>query len=614
MNIKKSYIALSILVFIYLIFRAIYVPLAHDELATFYYYIQPFQFNPFTNAHGDANNHILNSIFSGISFKLFGFSSLSIRLVNLLTFIPFAIFVYKIGEFLNNNITKAMFYLGMLLTVNFIQFFAMSRGYGISMAFLIVAFYYTLKLYKEASWLKVALAFFSLLVALFANLSVMYLVLITICIIGLTILLNLKQYLANKYHLALVILSFVGVVIGLKVAIDISFFLKENGLLYYGTLDGFWVLTITSMLDLLFENKELFIQVILGISIVFLLVVYGVNLWKDKLKVLTDSRYMFFFMLVGVVCAIQIAALFLHNNYPEDRVALYLLPLFMAALSFGVDGLKQANISRLALLPIALIVGHFFFGANMDRISIWPQDSMPDRYYEIVKNYDNKTKYPSNVAGYALRGFTYTNKVYRDGGNENMIQLWTSESFDSLRNLVVKNHPAIYADFLISDRNDIKAIGHLYDSIDYDPICKHLLLKRKQPVKKEFFIKKESLTSHGVTKNEYVELIRQEYDSLGVEGLLVGLDLKITSTQLPFKGRVVADITNKTTGERIQYDYFALDWLRYSWKKKDRLVKSFYLYNLPQLDNVEVLIYIWNLDKKPVEVIEGELEIFKVKM
>lgn len=612
MNIKRSYILLSILVFVYLILRAIYVPLAHDELATFYYYIQPFQFNPYTDAHGDANNHILNSILSGISFKIFGFSPLTLRLANLLTFIPFAVYTYKIGTLLKQNRTKVMFYVGMLFTVNFIQFFAMTRGYGISMAFLIVAFYYTLILYKEASWIKVALAFFSLLVALFANLSVMYLVLITICFICLTILLNLRQYLVNKYKFILVVLSFIGLVIGLKVGIDIAFFLKENGLLYYGTLDGFWSLTMVSMLDLLFENKGVVIQVVLGVSILILFVVYGFNFWRDKLKVFTDRRYMFFFILIGVFLAIQIAALFLHNNYPEDRVALYLLPLFVAALCFGVDELKQTNVSSLALFPLVLLPIHFMFGANMNRISIWPKDSMPDRYYETIKNYDNGTKYPANVAAYGLRVFTYTNKVYRDGGINNVVQTWNVDSFDSLRNLVVKNHPGIYADFLISNREDIKAINHLYDSIDYDPICKHLLLKRKEPAKKEFFIKKDNLTSHGVTENEYVELIRQEFDSLGVEGLLVGVDLKLDAKKNPFKARVVADITNKTTGERIQYDYFSLDWLRYSWSKEDKLVKSFYLYNLPQWDNVEVLVYLWNLDKEPCEIIDGELELFKI--
>lgn len=614
MKIKVGYIALSILVFVYLILRAIYVPLAHDELATFYYYIQTFQYNPFTDGHADANNHILNSILSAINFKLFGFSPLVLRLANLMAFIPFAIYVYKIGTLLKQNLTKVMFFAGMLLTVNFIQFFAMSRGYGISMAFLVVSFYYTLKLYKEASGVKIALAFISLLIALFANLSVMYLVLINVAFIGLTVLINFRQYLVNRYNLLLLVVSFLGLIYSLKIAIDISFFFKENGLLYYGTLEGFWALTIKSMLDLLFEDKGVVIQIITGVSIAILFVVYAINFLKDKLKSVLDYRYMFFFMLVGVVLAIQVAAIFLKNNYPEDRVALYLLPLFVGALSFGADMMKPTIINKLALLPLLLLPVHFVVGANLNRISIWPQDSMPDRYFETVKEYDNNSKYPTNVAGYALRGFTYTNKVYRDGGNENMIQLWTSESFDSSRNLVVKNHPGIYANFLISDRKDIKAISHLYDSIDYDPICKHLLLQRKEPVEKEFFFKKDSLSSYGVTQNEYVELIRQEFDSLGVEGLLLGLDLKLSHPEAPFKARLVADITNKTTGERILYDYFALDWLKYKWTAEDNLIKSMYLYNLPKWDKVEVLVYIWNLDKKQCQLIDGELELYKVKL
>jgi hypothetical protein len=482
------------------------------------------------------------------------------------------------------------------------------------MAFLIASFYYILCLYKQASWIKVFLALLSLLLATFSNLSVMYLVLISVCFVVLTVMLNYKKYMHNRSGLGmvLVLLSFLGMAFGLKLAIDISFFLKENGLLYYGTLDGFWTLTITSMLDLLFETKGMVVQVILGVSLVILFIVYGVNFMKDKFKVIVDRKYMFFFMLIGVFLAIQIAAIFLKNNYPEDRVALYLLPLFVASLSFGVDTLKEVKWAKWALLPLVLLPLHFIVGANFNRISIWPQDSMPERYYETIKKYDNGSKYPTNIAGYHLREFTYTNKVYRDGGEGNMIQVWTKDSFDSLRNLVVKNHPGLYADFLISDKKDIKAIEHLYDSIDYEEVCGHLLLQRKHPVNKEFFMSKKEVKTSGINNNEYFDLIRTEVDSIGVEGLLIGLDLKIDAKTGPFKARIVADITNKITGERIQYDYFSLDWLKYAWKEDDKFTKSFYLYNLPKWDKVEILVYLWNLDKMTYEIIDGEVEVFKI--
>jgi hypothetical protein len=42
------------------IIRCITVPFAHDEVATFYYYIQSESFLPFLS-HVDANGHFLNS-------------------------------------------------------------------------------------------------------------------------------------------------------------------------------------------------------------------------------------------------------------------------------------------------------------------------------------------------------------------------------------------------------------------------------------------------------------------------------------------------------------------------------------------------------------------------
>ena len=63
-------IGLFTFLYTYLIIRCIYVPVLHDELATFFYYIQPDNYMP-PKAHWDANNHILNSMLSNWSYHLF---------------------------------------------------------------------------------------------------------------------------------------------------------------------------------------------------------------------------------------------------------------------------------------------------------------------------------------------------------------------------------------------------------------------------------------------------------------------------------------------------------------------------------------------------------------
>ena len=135
---KDGLIAIFIfsLVFIYLAIRAFMVPLVHDEVATFFHYIQKGEFLP-PLAHWDANNHILNSILSYFSYLLFGSSELSLRLSNLIFFPVFFFFVYRISNLLRNSILKWAFFITFVFAHNFIEYFALSRGYGMSMALLL---------------------------------------------------------------------------------------------------------------------------------------------------------------------------------------------------------------------------------------------------------------------------------------------------------------------------------------------------------------------------------------------------------------------------------------------------------------------------------------------
>jgi len=82
---KKIAIGLFLILWTYLFLRAINVPLLHDEIATFFYYVQSDNYMP-PNAPWDTNNHVLNSMMTNWSYHLFGQSPLALRLPNVLSF------------------------------------------------------------------------------------------------------------------------------------------------------------------------------------------------------------------------------------------------------------------------------------------------------------------------------------------------------------------------------------------------------------------------------------------------------------------------------------------------------------------------------------------------
>src|SRR6185437_3348174 len=91
-----------------------------------------------------ATNHFLNSFLAWICFRLFGGGALSLRLPNLLALLILILAVYRLTKKLTQTSAKLILVSGLLLSFNWLSFFNMCRGYGISMSFAALAFSYTL--------------------------------------------------------------------------------------------------------------------------------------------------------------------------------------------------------------------------------------------------------------------------------------------------------------------------------------------------------------------------------------------------------------------------------------------------------------------------------------
>ncbi|MCC6691482.1 MAG: hypothetical protein IT235_08110, partial [Bacteroidia bacterium] len=169
---KKIVGVLGCVLMVYLIIRAYSIPLVHDESATFFFYVHNGKFLPQENGF-DANNHFLNSVLSFCFYKLFGSSELSLRLASLIFFPVFVFYWFKFSQLIADTFLRWVFILTGLFTHNFIEFFALSRGYGMSMAILIAALWYFIIAFKEERRIFLLYGILLLLLALYANLALL---------------------------------------------------------------------------------------------------------------------------------------------------------------------------------------------------------------------------------------------------------------------------------------------------------------------------------------------------------------------------------------------------------------------------------------------------------
>lgn len=106
---------------VYLIIRAVYVPFTHDEASTFFRYVQPGKLIPGI-AREDANNHFLNTVLTWVSWKIFGNAKWTLRLPNLLFAPVYFYFLYRIGVLLKDKILRYGFWITLLFSLYFIEF------------------------------------------------------------------------------------------------------------------------------------------------------------------------------------------------------------------------------------------------------------------------------------------------------------------------------------------------------------------------------------------------------------------------------------------------------------------------------------------------------------
>jgi hypothetical protein len=497
------------------------------------------------------------------------------------------------------------FIISLCFSHNFIEFFALDRGYGMSMALLMASIYFLMKILKNDRLSDYIALMISLALALFSNLTLIISSSIMLSILLFNLLFKFRSYSKKKLFRTILILVFGGLT-PIIAATKLLLILKAKGLLYYGTLDGFWDLTVVSLSKFISSSDSLIFPIaILFYSLILLvLIVKNVSSIKE-IKNLIVAPFIFPILLVGNILAVIFLAMVFSINYPEDRTGLYFIPYFIASLFFMMDQMNpdfKKRLGLLLLLPIFFFPIHFLYSINISHSSLWITEHIPDSFFEKVRDDSIKENKQFTIGGYAMRTLCWSYRNFREGGDLNHIQS--------------SHYPEYLSDFQIVDDKYLSTFLPLYTIEDYDPISGLSLLKRNERVKTNLLYHFEK-SSEGERSSEFFNLYRGDIDSLKGESLLINLQMKVLSDQIPLKAWLVVEV-DKQNNEKVSYEFVALDWKKSSWKGSSiNLNSSLFVFDLPP-DSKIIKIYFWNPDKVAyiLDDIQGDINkviIAKVK-
>ncbi len=360
------YLFLSSMLFIYLLVRAHYVPFTHDEASTFFRYVQISNLMPEFSREA-LNNHFVNTILTYVSYLLFGSSKIALRLPNLLIAVLYMVFLYKIAQFLSNSNYRWGFIIVMLFTHFFVEFFAVSRGYGMSMAFFMTAFYFLIKAIKSnklENHVYVSL-FSSLMIAANMNMVIPSIAIVLFQI--LQIFYQRKNILSRQIWMIPVFLfiSFITIAatflyLNKLKQFDAFYLVSENV--------GFFKSTVVTLLSMLTGAYNIFGLVVIIMLSTLVIIITIRQIFKLRLKFLFSVNSAFVFVLLTSLTGIFLVVKLFDVNFPEDRVVMYLFPLFIGSLFFVLDSLVGNKYRFLYQFLIPLLFFPIYFRRICSRL------------------------------------------------------------------------------------------------------------------------------------------------------------------------------------------------------------------------------------------------------
>lgn len=596
-----SFWIVSAIAFVVIAIRSATVPFHHDEVATFYFYIQTGDYLPFM-AHVDANNHVLNSTLSFICFKLFGDSPFSLRLPNTLSFLLLVAGTWRIQKELKSPLAKVLLIGGMLLTFHFHTFFSTCRGYGLSMALLVLATSYFLSYLKNISFTNFVFFVLSFQLAISANLILIMVILPLLLVIAISQIIN-KQL---KWKVVTIHLLNLGL---LLYWIKFSFFLQDSNALYYGEGTSYYKTTYLSLTRLLSGYTESWIALTGTVVLISSLIATAFICVKEKFtlkSLLQNNTVVLFFILSSLIIGFYTLKKLMGVNYPEDRTGLFFYVFYVLAIVALCDYLPDMINNKLFGMIIILAFGtHYAMALNFRKHSLTNYETIPQSFYDYLVQEQKQRKERITIAGHRVRELFYAFYNYRNDGYLNLM-----DDSDFLH---------MNADYALALKNEKGYYQLFYDEVMTEPDWDFVLLKRKYPIMRKLVMNIPlNIKAQGTNEFYDIWMLRRDTIIESQKPIMAEFDFKVINKDIPNRAWISLQLDTSESAH-YYYKHMTLSALHYKWDENKIYTYSLctgpirkklsyfgtYIYN-PNLQNIDIEIKalrFYELHGKGVDVV-----------
>ncbi len=565
-------LGLFLLIWVYIMVKAHTVFYIHDEIVTKWAYM--INWNPFPyQGYVDANNHFLNSLFGGFFVRLFQDDAIGIiRLANILAFGLYGFSIWAFKRFFRQ---KGAFYLWVVFfafTPFILDFFALARGYGLSLALLTFALLQNALFFENNKTQHFLGCILAWLLAVYANMTLMPFALAGI--------LYCSVYLWKIHSGKWIVVSGIAL-IPLGYLVQYAFHLKSIGKLYLGSGEGFFKNTIHPITEPIWSMKNPYFDGLLVVGFLFILISFVRMLFKHK-NLFSIKGIFPLFLILGLANIFGQHFL-LDVNYPYHRAALYLVVFFLGAFPFALDfwGLKKPVI-LLIILHLTALGCQLSFDRTM---------AYPDEHFDQAL----VTKMPENVKG--IPPATGGPKTRTDNELTRKMDL-PLNAFQEL-----EKPTDTLVDYLLTKGKVRATISKLYKPVHNDEISDFTLHKRHDFLPRQ---KVDSLSRPIKGVQPYFDLYRDTLD----HPLYIRCSGEIGKVDF-FKEVILVFAVKSLENEATHY-YEAIPLIKSRPVKDGRITFDVTLTIPEYMDNDKVKVYLWY---KNDQKLNGavDLDVYKLR-
>lgn len=366
----KYFLGVGILVFFLVIREAVLLPLTHDEYATIMVSYQSI-FDIISYRDPVPNNHILNTLLLKFNIVVFGDNIFSNRIHNVLSFIPFFIFSVLIAKRITKVFLLQLVLISFLVLQPFLlDFFAVTRGYGLSISFQIVSIYFAI-LYIQDS--KSSDLFYSVLfgaIGVYSNFTLLnYFLPLNGLLFYYSFLKNYKLHF-KKFKIEFLMAFIITFILGALSFLPFSKMISTNQFVFWSS-NNFFKDTIVTLFDSLRIGVTYFKWNGVVYALVFLGLIFSLFLMVLVLsnkKIFKDDLFRFsFFLLFLVIIYNNLQFYVAKVPFLNSRTALFFVPLVALFVFSQINVLYTHSKKYGTAISIVLILfctQHFARGYN----------------------------------------------------------------------------------------------------------------------------------------------------------------------------------------------------------------------------------------------------------